>query len=84
MKKYQEFEKYLEDRWEPEGVLDDDMPDAFNDYLAELDVQEVMDSAEEWGSKMYDLGRLNGMDEVLEKMKPHIEELKVIRDKLPK
>jgi hypothetical protein len=47
------FEKYLEeDCWEPEGVLDDDMPDAFEAWLEGLDTQEVMDYAEEWGKEL--------------------------------
>lgn len=44
------FEEYLrDDVWEPDGVLDDDMPDAFDTWCAKLDVQEIMDYAEEWG-----------------------------------
>jgi hypothetical protein len=42
------FEKYIESRWEPEGVLDDDMPDAFDSMLGELDGQEYIDFADEY------------------------------------
>lgn len=50
----QTFEQYLErDVWEAEGVLDDDMEDAFNNWLSELDVQEVADFAEDYGKKCY-------------------------------
>ena len=49
------FEKYLEeDVWEPEGVLDDDMPDAFEAWLEGLDTQEVMDYAEQYGGNIVD------------------------------
>jgi len=42
------FEEYLRDNvWEPEGILDDYMPDAFDNWCAELDVQEVMDYADD-------------------------------------
>jgi hypothetical protein len=42
------FEKYIESRWEPECVLDDDMPDAFDSMLGELDGQEYIDFADEY------------------------------------
>lgn len=56
-KKQQTFEEYLrDDVWEAEGVLDDAMPDvfddAFDDWCRKLDVQEVMDYAQEWGDKI--------------------------------
>ncbi len=47
------FEKYLEeDIWEAEGVLDDDMPDAFESWLEELDTQEVIDYADQYGQNI--------------------------------
>lgn len=70
--KIQTFEKWLEeDKWEPEGVLDDDMPDAFDAWLAELDTQEVMDFAEEWGEKRF----LDGKELVLKTFEPNIKKL---------
>lgn len=46
----QSFEEYLRDNaWEPEGVLDDDMPDAFDTWLSELDVSELIKYGEEYG-----------------------------------
>jgi len=42
------FEKYIESRWEPEMVLDDDLPDAFDAMLGELDGQEYIDFADEY------------------------------------
>lgn len=62
------FEKYLEeDVWEPEGVLDDDMPEAFDAWLEQLDVQEVMDYAQEWGDEFRKevLSDLNKIGEAL-------------------
>jgi len=51
------FEKYLEEYcWEPEGVLDDDMPDAFEAWITNLDVQEVMDYADRYGNYCESIG----------------------------
>lgn len=70
--KIQTFEKWLEEeQWEPEGVLDDDMPDAFEAWLEGLDTQEVMDYAEEWGQKC----RLDGKEEILKNFEKPIREL---------
>ena len=50
MNKIKSFEQYLMDScWEAEGILDDDMPDAFNAWLADLDIDEIMVYAEQWG-----------------------------------
>ena len=66
------FEKWLEEyKWEPEGVLDDDMPDAFEAWICELEVAEVMDFAEEWGEKRF----LDGKEFVLKAFEPHIRAL---------
>lgn len=55
--KTQTFEEFLrDDIWEAEGVLDDDMPDAFDTWCSELDVQEVIDYAEEYGEKQFKAG----------------------------
>lgn len=52
------FEEYLrDDVWEPEGILDDDMPDAFDDWMSYLDVQTVVDLADDYGKKMYQEGQ---------------------------
>lgn len=44
------FEQYLEERCFEENpiVLDDDMPDLFDNWIANLDVSEVMIYAEGW------------------------------------
>jgi len=45
------FENYLQEQFiktEPQ-VLDDDLTDAFDNWITDLDVQEVIDYAEAWG-----------------------------------
>ena len=32
--------------------LDDDMPDAFNDWLENMSTDEVIEHSEEWGKKL--------------------------------
>ncbi len=51
---YKNFEEYLQ---EVHGnkfptVLDDDLPDHFDDWLGTLDVQEVMDYADLYGEEI--------------------------------
>lgn len=71
----QTFEQYLErDVWEAEGVLDDDMEDAFNNWLAELDVQELADYAQTFAEKSY----LEGKEIVMKEFEPIIENLKKV------
>lgn len=51
------FEKYLEeDVWEPEGILDDDMPDAFEAWLEGLDTNDVLEYAEDYGKYCFSKG----------------------------
>lgn len=46
------FEKFLENKFaEQYQGLDDEMPDAQNDWFDNLDVQEVIEYAEEWHKK---------------------------------
>lgn len=57
----QTFEEYLRDNcWDAEGILDDDMSDAFDTWCAELDVQEVMDYAEQFAGKRFQEGYFEG------------------------
>lgn len=49
MIKFPTFEKYLEEQCDYEAVLDDDMPDYLDNWISNLDIQEVMDYAQEWG-----------------------------------
>ncbi len=58
--KTQTFEEYLEEQCftgENNMVLDDDMPDFLDNWIGNLDVQEVIDYAEEYGKKMYLAGK---------------------------
>lgn len=45
MKTYKDFEDFLQEKFieNNPSVLDDDIPDAFSDWLADLDVQELID-----------------------------------------
>lgn len=59
------FENYLREKHADQYVgLDDDMPDDFEDWVGNLDTQELIDHAE-----VYGLSRFNaGMKEVLDQM----------------
>ena len=47
------FEEYLEEEFAKDyRGLDDDMPDSLDTWMSNLDVQEVIDYAEEWGSEL--------------------------------
>ena len=49
MKKYRRFEDYLMlKHGEQYGGLDDEMPDDYEKWLADLDVQELIDYANQW------------------------------------
>jgi hypothetical protein len=51
-KKRQTFEQFLQEvHMKDYRGTDDDAPDAFDQWTTTLDVQEVMDFAEEWGAK---------------------------------
>lgn len=43
------FEEWLKDSYEPDAVLDDDMPDAFDNWLGSLDGEEYIEYANEYG-----------------------------------
>ena len=49
--KKQTFEDYLQDIFFEENpqTLDDMFPDAFNEWLVDSDVQDILDHAEKWG-----------------------------------
>lgn len=55
IKKEVDFEYYLQEKFTEEEpqVLDDDIPDRFNDWLEQLDIQEVIDYAQEYAEKIY-------------------------------
>ncbi len=50
---YKDFEDFLKDKHaEDYHGTDDDMPDAFDDWMGNLDISEVMDYADEY-AKVY-------------------------------
>lgn len=58
--KNKDFEDFLEEKFTnssySDGVLDDDLQDKFDDWLAGLDIQEMQDFGEEWGKLQYTEG----------------------------
>ena len=68
MNKYQTFESYLQEiHAEDYHGLDDDMPDAFDAWVSDLDVAMVMDYAEKWNGeevqKAYGKGYAKGVED---------------------
>lgn len=65
------FEEFLEDRHAARNpqVLDDDMPDSFDDWLGQLDGEEYMDYAQKWGNIVYLDGKGDAFKESLEIVK---------------
>ena len=64
------FEKYLEEEVFPklaEGVLDDDMPDALDDFMGGLDIEQVIEYGEEYGKYVAKETALNIVDEISRK-----------------
>lgn len=49
-----DFEDYLQDKFIRDNphVLDDDIPDAFSDYISYLDPMELIELANEWGKTL--------------------------------
>ena len=67
------FESYLQDWFMKDYNGDKDhFEGEYDKWLSELDTQEVMEYAEIYGKKMY----VEGMDRVLEVMRPSVEALK--------
>ena len=48
------FEEFLQEQhMEAEPmILDDDLPDAYEAWICERDIQEIIDWAEEWGAQI--------------------------------
>lgn len=69
--KYKNFEDFLQSKHadQCEGVLDDDMSDDYENWITNLDVQDMQDYGEEWGERRY----LDGKEFVLDGMRPSIE-----------
>lgn len=54
----QTFEEYLRDEvWEAEGVLDDDIAGEFESWLCNVDGEEYITCADEYGKKMFEKGK---------------------------
>jgi hypothetical protein len=60
------FERYLQDihALNYHG-LDDDMPDAFDSWVSELDVEEVINYAENYGEAKFKDGQIKALSEQL-------------------
>jgi|GEM_PF-4511171 len=59
--KNQSFDSFLQDvHAKGYNGTDDDMPDAYESWLMGLDVQEIMDFAEEYGVEIYKKGFIDG------------------------
>ena len=56
------FEDFLRERHAElfPTVLDDDMPDHFDNWLGQLDGEEYMEFAQAYGDQAYNLGTLHG------------------------
>ena len=48
------FENYLQDEFTKRNpqILDDDLPDAFDSWIAELQADELIEHAEKWKSQL--------------------------------
>lgn len=69
----QTFEEFLEEKcFEENSVLDDDMPDFFNNWLGELDGQEYIDFADEYAQKEVQLAIIETKEKMLEKFSPAV------------
>lgn len=55
----QTFEEFLQEVWTPVGVLDDDMPDAFDNWLSNLDGEEYIRYADKYGKDCYEDAQSN-------------------------
>jgi uncharacterized protein (DUF2164 family) len=69
MKNLQTFEDFLREihtKHFSDGVLDDDLQDNFDSWVQNLDVQEVIDYAENYGRQQYNQGRIDALKEAIE------------------
>ena len=67
----QTFEQYLMDfhsKCYPE-ILDDDLPDAYNDWISNRDVDKIMEDAELYGKQQYVAGQEDEFDIINKIMK---------------
>lgn len=59
--KFIDFEDWLKDNYEPDGVLDDDLSDSFDNWLGSLDGEEYIEYADEYGKEMFLRGQKVGI-----------------------
>jgi len=62
------FEEYLQEVCPYGMTLNDDMPDFFDKWVSELDAEEVMKLAEEFGRIQYLAGEVDGIEKAKEIM----------------
>lgn len=65
--KQQTFQDFLQEYWMEkisEGQTKDQSEAAEENWESQLDVQEVIDLAELWGAKEYNIGSLNGLKQL--------------------
>jgi len=61
-----DFEDYLMEKHSEQYIgLDDDMPDDFNDWVYQLDPQEIIDFAQAYAKSVYYRGEKCGMDRAI-------------------
>lgn len=77
----QSFEDFLKDKFmeEEPAILDDDLPDAFDHWTSNLDVDEAMKFAEEWAEFCPDClgsGEVSTMERVYAN-EPHMADIGV-------
>jgi len=55
IKKEVDFESYLMEKFTEEEptVLDDDIPDRFNDWLEQIEIQDIIDYGQGYAEKIY-------------------------------
>jgi hypothetical protein len=74
---FKNFEDYLQNKHGANYAgLDDDMPDKFDTWLSELDGEEYINFADEYGA----IKMLEGKEFILEGLRPSMEELSNLAD----
>lgn len=69
MNKQKTFEEFLEDKFSEEFTGSKDGWEVSLDiWFAQLDVQEVIDYAEEWGYTIFEAGKLTALKELSDRM----------------
>ena len=72
-----EFEQYLREIYDKDSIgtdwkKEDDMPYSFNDWISELDAEEMREYAEKWGEEaeaaqtIQDILQIPGIEEIID------------------